>query len=65
MGRTDNWRDRETVTVAEAAAILGVTVPFLYERVRAGSLGAFQVGQKWLIPTARLRALLDLPNPAA
>jgi len=65
MVTSSDWRAQETVTVREAAVILGVTVPFLYERVREGELGAFQVGQKWLIPTSALRALLDRPSPAA
>lgn len=57
----DHWRDRETVTVPLAARILGVTRGFMYEAVHRGEFGAFKVGDKWLVPVCRLRAVLDLP----
>lgn len=49
-----------TVSVDEAAAILGVSRGSAYAAVRAGTIPSVRVGRRLLIPTARLAALLGL-----
>jgi excisionase family DNA binding protein len=49
-----------TVTVTEAARILGISRNTAYRAVEAGTLPALRYGHKLLVPTARLRALVGL-----
>lgn len=46
------------VTVAEAAAMLGVSRSTAYEAVRAGSIPYIKVGRRVLIPIARLMQMV-------
>jgi excisionase family DNA binding protein len=58
--------DRPTITVPEAAEILGVSVDTAYRAARSGELPVVTLGRRMLVPTARLRQLLgDDPNRAA
>ena len=47
------------VSVAEAAAALGVCTDAVYTLVRTGELRAARVGRRWLIPRSELAAWLD------
>ncbi|WP_217369075.1 helix-turn-helix domain-containing protein [Nonomuraea antri] len=51
---------RPTMTVAEAAALLGLHRDAAYEAVRRGDLPSIRIGRKILIPTAKLAAMLGL-----
>lgn len=51
-----------TISVEEAAQLLGISRPTAYQAVRTGDLPAIRVGKRWLIPRSRLEALLDGPN---
>jgi excisionase family DNA binding protein len=53
-----NWRDRATITVEEAGAVLGVGRSAAYAGVRSGDIPAIRVGKRLLCPTAKLKALL-------
>ena len=53
--------DRLAVSPREAAQLLGVSVPTIYELLSAGRIPSTKVGARRLISTAALRALLD-PN---
>jgi excisionase family DNA binding protein len=49
-----------TVTVDEAAALLGLSRNGTYNAVRDGSLPSIRVGRAIRIPTSKLRALLGI-----
>lgn len=48
--RETAWRNRQFVTVVEAAAILGVSAPTVLRRIRAGRLPAEPLNRRtWLV----------------
>ena len=51
-------RDRLTLTVTEAAELLGVSRGTAYEAARSGDLPTVKIGTRLLVPRARLLALL-------
>jgi len=55
-----NPRDRPTLKVAEAAALLGVSDETVYAAAEAGDLPSLRLGRRVLILTAGLRRLLLL-----
>lgn len=54
--------DRQTLTVCEAASLLGIGRNSAYEGVRRGEIPAVKVGRRLLIPRAALDALLRSPT---
>jgi excisionase family DNA binding protein len=50
--------ERLTLTVPEAAQILGVSRGVAYEAARTGELETIRLGRRLLVPRARLMALL-------
>lgn len=48
-----------TVSVEEAAAMLGVSPTSIYERLRAGEFPGFRVGGRWVISRAQLQEWLE------
>ena len=56
-----------TVDVPLAGRVLGIGKAAAYSAARDGSLPSFRVGSQIRVPTARLRAMLGLPEqpPAA
>ncbi|MFT3831898.1 MAG: helix-turn-helix domain-containing protein [Micropruina sp.] len=50
--------ERLTMTVEEAAAVLGIGRSAAYAAVRAGEIPALRVGRKLLVPRQRLLAML-------
>lgn len=50
--------ERQTVTVEEAAQILGIGRNSAYEAVRRGELPAIRIGRRFVIPKAALERLL-------
>lgn len=53
-----NWRSRATVTVEEAAQILGVGRSTAYESARTGDLPTIAFGRRLVVPVAKLRRML-------
>jgi excisionase family DNA binding protein len=51
--------ERLTVTIEEAAAILGIGRTLAYEAVRRGELPAVRVGRRLLVPIRQLTALVN------
>jgi len=51
--------DRLTLTVEEAARLLGISRSTAYECVRTGELPSVSFGRRVLIPRHRLQLLLD------
>lgn len=49
-----------TVTVEEAALILGMGRTAAYEAARRGDIPTFKVGRVVKVPTARLKAMLGM-----
>ena len=57
---------RLTVTVAEAAKILGIGRALAYQAAATGDLPTVRVGRRILVPLARLKDMLasdQLPRP--
>lgn len=52
--------DKPTLTVEEAAAVLGIGRNSAYEAVRRGEIPSIRIGRRIVIPTARLIALVGL-----
>ena len=50
---------RETLTVEEAAEVLGIGRLLAYEAARRGELPTIRVGRRLLVPRRALDALLD------
>ncbi|MEM9561072.1 MAG: helix-turn-helix domain-containing protein [Actinomycetota bacterium] len=59
-GRTDAGNgERLTMSVVEAARLLGISKSAAYDCVRTGDLPAIKMGRRWLVPIAALHRLLD------
>jgi excisionase family DNA binding protein len=50
--------ERLTLTVEEAARLLGISRAFAYEAVNAGSIPSIRIGRRILVPKAALERLL-------
>jgi excisionase family DNA binding protein len=59
--------ERQTYTVEEAAAILGIARATAYIAVRDGSLPTIRIGRRLLVPRAQIDRMLGLNDerPAA
>jgi excisionase family DNA binding protein len=53
---------KTTLTVEEAAKLLGISRGLAFQAVRRGDIPSIRIGRRILIPRARLRALLDGDN---
>jgi excisionase family DNA binding protein len=51
--------ERDTYTVAEVCARLGLSLGGTYELVRDGTIPARKLGGRWVIPKKRFHAWLD------
>lgn len=56
---------RATVTVQEAAAILGISRSSAYELVRSGAIPSLRLGHRLVVPREALMAMIDGPTRAA
>lgn len=57
--------ERPTLTVEEAGAYFGLGRSASYDAVRRGELPSIRFGRRIVVPTATLRRLLGLDEPAA
>jgi excisionase family DNA binding protein len=60
--------DRLTMTVSEAAAMLGISRALAYDLVARGEIPAIRLGHRIVVPTKRLRDLVlggDGPSDAS
>lgn len=55
---------RPTITVDEAAEVLGISRNGAYERVRAGDVASVSMGRRRLVLTAPLRRMLAIEAAA-
>ena len=57
-----DWRDRTTIDVPTAGAIIGVCRNTAYDGARSGEIPTIRLGRKLVVPVAPLRRLLgELP----
>lgn len=56
---------RRTVTVEEAAAILGISRTAAYQAASSGQLPTIRIGRRIVVPTAPLARLLGLDGEAS
>lgn len=56
--------ERLTVTVAQAAVMLGISRTSAYQRVRRGEIPTVRLGRRLVVPKARLLAMLEGEPPA-
>jgi excisionase family DNA binding protein len=52
-------RERATMSVADAARVLGVGRNGAYEAVARGEIPVVKIGRRLLVPRARLMAMLE------
>jgi excisionase family DNA binding protein len=53
-----NWRDKSTVTIEEAAPIIGVSRGSAYAAAQSGEIPTLRIGRRLVVPVAALRRLL-------
>lgn len=58
MKNRPNIHGRYTVTIPEAAMVLGVSRNSAYQAARCGELPIIKVGRRKLVPTEQLRLML-------
>lgn len=58
-------QDRLTLTVEEAATVLGISRALAYEAVQHGDIPSIRIGRRILVPRSRLMKLLDPPAEQA
>jgi excisionase family DNA binding protein len=59
----DDWRDRSTVTIEEAAPIIGVSRGSAYAAAQSGEIPTLRIGRRLVVPVAALRRLLgEMPE---
>ncbi|MDQ3640198.1 MAG: helix-turn-helix domain-containing protein [Actinomycetota bacterium] len=56
-------RERPTLTVKEAAALLGISLHGAYDAAHRGELPVIWIGRRMLVPTAGLLAMVGLDDP--
>ena len=54
--------ERLTLTVNEAAKLLGIGRQLAYDRIKAGQIPAIKIGRRLLVPRRALEKLLDRPQ---
>ena len=56
--------DKQTLSVEEAAKVLGIGRNLCYERVKTGEIPVIKIGRRFLVPRMALEKLLaDPPTP--
>jgi excisionase family DNA binding protein len=54
---------RLTLSVEEAAKVLGIGRNLCYDRVKTGEIPAIKIGRRLLVPRRALEKLLEEPKP--
>ena len=55
--------DKLTLTVEEAARVLGIGRNLCYDRVKTGEIPVIKIGRRLLVPRSALEKLLANPKP--
>jgi excisionase family DNA binding protein len=59
-----DWRTRATITVEEAADVLGIGRASAYLAANTGDLPVIRIGRRLLVPVAALRRMLGEMDPS-
>jgi excisionase family DNA binding protein len=62
---SDNSEQTLTLSVEEAAGLLGISRGLAYELVRRGELSAIRLGRRILVPRHAIESLVNRPDTAA
>jgi len=54
---------RMTLTIEEAAKLLGIGRNLCYDRVKTGEIPVIKIGRRLLVPRRALEKLLEEPKP--
>lgn len=65
MGSPKKDGQRETLSIVEAAKILGVGRNQAYEAARRGQIPVIRIGSRLLVPVAALERMLATAGPGA
>lgn len=52
-----------TLTIAEAAKLLGIGRNLAYDRVKTGEIPVIKIGRRLLVPRRALEKMLEEPKP--
>ena len=55
--------ERQTLTIEEAAKLLGIGRQLAYDRAKTGEIPVIKIGRRLLVPRAALERLLANPKP--
>ena len=55
--------DKLTLSIEEAAKVLGIGRNLCYERVKTGEIPVIKIGRRLLVPKKALEKLLEEPHP--
>ena len=55
--------DKLTLSVEEAAKVLGISRNLCYDRVKTGEIPVIKIGKRLLVPKKALEKLLSEPRP--
>ena len=59
----EGMEDKLTLSVEEAAKVLGIGRNLCYDRVKTGEIPVIKIGRRLLVPRAALEKLLADPKP--
>jgi excisionase family DNA binding protein len=60
MSGIPNPAEQPTMTVEQAGEALGVSRASAYEGVKSGAIPSIKIGRRIVVPTAKVRKMLDL-----
>jgi len=63
VGGGKKMEDKLTLSVEEAAKLLGIGRNLCYDRVKTGEIPVIKIGRRLLVPRSALEKLLANPKP--
>ena len=64
-GKLEMAESKLTISVEEAAHLLGISRGLAYEMVRTGKIPSIRFGRRLLVPRQALNKLLEIPSTSA
>jgi excisionase family DNA binding protein len=61
--KREGMEDKLTLSVEEAAKLLGIGRNLCYDRVKTGEIPVIKIGRRLLVPRRALEKLLEEPKP--
>jgi len=62
-GKREEMENKLTLSVEEAAKLLGIGRNLCYDRVKTGEIPVIKIGRRLLVPRSALEKLLANPKP--